>query len=75
MRALPGRLGLRYRILSTNQEYLFKDVPAIRHCACSVDVIDELPILDVQSLLVNGNPVTQIEKSPTYTAQVHREEE
>jgi hypothetical protein len=40
-----------------------------------VDVIDELPILDVQSLSVNGATIDLIDKSTTYSAQVHREEE
>ncbi|CAF0828334.1 unnamed protein product [Adineta steineri] len=46
-------LCLRYHILSTNQEYLFKDFPTIRHCLCSVNVVDELPIVNVEYLLVN----------------------
>ncbi|CAF1118934.1 unnamed protein product [Adineta steineri] len=45
--------GLRYQRSLTNQEYLFKGFPTIRHCVCSVDVIDELPILNVEYLLVN----------------------
>ncbi|CAF4047386.1 unnamed protein product, partial [Adineta steineri] len=67
--------GLRYHILSTNQEYLFKDFPTIRHCLCSVDVLDELPILNVEYLLVNDVQVDLIDKSTTYNAQVHRGED
>ncbi|UJR26188.1 hypothetical protein I4U23_007531 [Adineta vaga] len=67
--------GLRYRILSTNQEYLFKDIPAIRHCSCSIDVVDELPILGLECLFVNETKLDFINQTTTtYSAQVHREE-
>ena len=69
------RLGLRYRILSTSQEYHFKDVPAIRHCACSVDVVDELPILAIECMHVNEMKIDLVDQTTAYTAQVHREEE
>ncbi|CAF0978718.1 unnamed protein product [Adineta ricciae] len=67
--------GLRYRILSTSQEYLFKDVPAIRHCACSVDVLDELPILAIECVHVNEMKIDLVDETTEYTAQVHREED
>lgn len=47
----------------------------IRQCACSVDVVDELPIIDVKYLLVNNTEVTLSNKSTVYNAQVHRGEE
>ncbi|CAF1460175.1 unnamed protein product [Adineta steineri] len=63
--------GLRYHSSLTNQEYLFKDFPTIRHCLCSVDVIDEIPILNVEYLLVNDIQVDLIDKPTTYNAQIH----
>ncbi|CAF0721845.1 unnamed protein product [Rotaria sp. Silwood1] len=67
--------GLRYHIWSTNQEFRFGDFPTIRQCLCSVDVVDELPILDVEYLLVNDTKIDLIDNSTIYTAQVHRGEE
>ncbi|CAF0754356.1 unnamed protein product [Rotaria sordida] len=67
--------GLRYHIWSTNQEFRFGDFPIIRQCLCSVDVVDELPILDVEYLLVNDTKIDLIDNSTTYNAQVHRGEE
>jgi len=61
--------------MSTKQEYRFKDFPTIRHCSCSVDVVDALPILDVEYLLVNDTKIDLMDKSTTYHAQVHRGEE
>jgi hypothetical protein len=61
--------------MSTNQEFCFKDFSTIRHCLCSVDVVDELPILDVEYLLVNNAKIDLIDKSTTYNAQIHRGEE
>jgi hypothetical protein len=37
-------------------------------------VVDELPILDVEYLLVNDVKVDLIDQSTTYNAQVHRGE-
>jgi hypothetical protein len=68
-------LGLRYHIWSTNQDFLFRDFPTIRHCSCSVDVIDELPILDIEYILINDNKIDLNETSNIYNAQVHRGEE
>jgi hypothetical protein len=61
--------------LSTNQEFRFAEFPTIRHCLCFVDVVDELPILDVEYLLVNDTKVDLVQKSTTYNAQIHRGEE
>ncbi|CAF2358097.1 unnamed protein product [Rotaria sp. Silwood2] len=74
----PGQLriqGLRYHIWSTNQEFRFGDFSTIRQCLCSVDVVDELPILDVEYLLVNNTKIDLIDNSTIYNAQVHRGEE
>ncbi|CAF2042514.1 unnamed protein product [Rotaria magnacalcarata] len=68
-------LGLRYHIWSTNQVFRFGDFPTIRQCLCSIDVVDELPILDVEYLLVNDTKIELIDKSTTYNTQVHRGEE
>jgi len=69
------QLGLRYHIWSTNQEFRFGDFPTIRHCSCSVDVVDELPILDVKYLLINDTNIALSNISTIYNAQIHRGEE
>lgn len=68
-------LGLRYHIWSTDQEFRFGDYPTIRHCTCSVDVINELPILDLQHLLINDSNIESSSTSTVYNAQVYRGEE
>lgn len=68
-------LGLRYHIWSTDQEFRFGDYPTIRHCTCSVDVINELPILDLQHLLINDSIIESSSTSTVYNAQVYRGEE
>ncbi|CAF3328118.1 unnamed protein product [Rotaria socialis] len=68
-------LGLRYHIWSTNQVFRFGNFPTIRQCLCSIDVVDELPILDVEYLLVNDTKIELIDKSTICNAQVHRGEE
>ena len=68
-------LGLRYHIWSTNQEFRFGDYPTIRHCTCSIDVIDELPILDLQHLLMNDSNIEPSSTSTVYNTQVYRGEE
>lgn len=68
-------VGLRYHIWSTDQEFRFGDYPTIRHCTCSVDVINELPILDLQHLLINDSNIESSSTSTVYNAQVYRGEE
>ena len=58
-----------------NQEFLFEDFPTIRHCLCLINVIDELPIVDVAYLLINDTNIDPIDKSLTYNAQVLQDEE
>lgn len=70
-----GNLGLRYHLWSTNQEFRFGDYSSIRHCTCSVDVINELPILDLQQLMINENNIELSSTSTVYNAQVYRGEE
>ncbi len=66
---------MRYHIWSTNQEFRFGDFPTIRHCACAVDVVDELPILDIEYVLINEKKIDLSEASTIYNAQVYRGEE
>ncbi len=68
------KLGLRYHIWSTNQEFRFENFHTLRHCLCSIDVIDQLPILDLQDLFINENRIDLPNTSTVYNAQIHRGE-
>jgi len=68
-------LGLKYHIWSTNQEFLFADFPAIRQCSCFVEIVNELPILDDEYILINNQTIELSSTSTKYHAQIHRGDE
>jgi hypothetical protein len=57
--------GLRYHVWCTDQEFLFADFLTLRQCACTVEVVQEMPIVHIKQLFINDQPVEQLTNCST----------